>query len=371
MRQLLAYLPYQIAADLLHGAGDLVGRTRHDDAVTLFADVSGFTPMSEALSRFGQAGTEDLTALLNDYFEVMIDLIASYGGVVASFGGDSLTAVFPFGHAATPGEVVGRAARCALDMQVLIEPYRNIATRAGQFSLEIKIGLAAGPVLSTVVGDPAVRLQSVIAGLVLERAAEAEHMARSGDVVAHRSLLDIAPAIVTGEARGEYYALTGVGGDPTYAPLEPLPQAADPLMPTLRAFVHPLIARRLLDGQAGFVNEHRSVSVLFVGFTGFDYDSDLLVGARLQAYIAQVAQVVQQYDGDLSKIDVGDKGSKLVVVFGAPVAHENDAERAMRCALALRELRIEHGALRISEVGSAERSLNSQFSMLNAQFSIL
>ena len=341
MRQFLAHLPYQIAADLLRGADDFVGRTRRDDAVALFADVSGFTPMSEALSRFGQDGTEDLTVLLNDYFAVMIDLIAAYGGVVVSFGGDSLTALFYLKGGASPGEVAIRATRCALDMQIFMRPYRDIQTRAGQFSLEIKIGLAVGPVLSTVVGDPEVRLQSVIAGLPLEQAAEAEHLATTGDVVVHRDLIALAPSIVPADVRGDYRLVVTLGGQPSYAPLPPLPAAAERLLPTLTAFVHPSLARRLLDGQMGFVNQHRSVTVLFVGFSGFDYDSDPHVSARLQTYIVQVARIVAQYDGDLNKIDMGDKGSKLVLVFGAPVTHENDAGRAMRCALALRELDIE------------------------------
>ncbi|MEI6777302.1 MAG: adenylate/guanylate cyclase domain-containing protein [Chloroflexales bacterium] len=343
MRKLLAHLPYQIATDLLSGAGNLVGRTCRDDAVTLFADVSGFTPMSEALSRFGQDGTEDLTSLLNDYFAVMIDLIASYGGVVVSFGGDSLTALFYVKGDASPGEIAARATRCALDMQILMHPYHNIQTRAGQFSLEIKIGLARGLVLSTVVGDPEVRLQSVIAGLPLEQAAEAEHMAKVGDVVVHRDLIDLAPSILTSaDMHGDYRLVSALSELPSYAPLPPLPAASESLLATLTAFVHPLLVHRLLDGQMGFVNEHRSVTVLFVGFSGFDYDRDPYVGDRLQAYFVQVARIVQQYDGDVNKIDMGDKGSKLVVVFGAPIGHENDAERAMRCALGLRELKVEH-----------------------------
>src|SRR5688572_26872646 len=93
---LLSFLPYQIAQDLLRSPADRAQpQARHLDAVVLFADVSGFTPMSEALARRGQAGTEELTALINDYFKAMIDLIASYGGMVGSFGGDALTALFP------------------------------------------------------------------------------------------------------------------------------------------------------------------------------------------------------------------------------------------------------------------------------------
>jgi class 3 adenylate cyclase len=65
------------------------------DAVVLFNDVSGFTPLSESLGKQGPAGTETLTRLLNDYFEPVIDLIHSYGGMIAQFVGDALTVLFP------------------------------------------------------------------------------------------------------------------------------------------------------------------------------------------------------------------------------------------------------------------------------------
>jgi len=338
MHQLLPYLPHHIAADLL---ADPVGdprRASRRPAAVLFADVSGFTPMSEALGRHGQAGTEELSQLLNDYFAVMADLIGSYGGVVGAFGGDSMTALFPAGPAEDVAAAGARAVQCALDMQLLMLPYAAIGTRAGSFALAVKIGLAAGPVFSATVGDPAFRLQSVLAGAPVEWAAAAEQHAATGEVVLHRGLAELVPGLLGVEQRGAFVAVSGMARRPTYAPLPELPAAPAELRPTLSAFLHPAVARRLGELGSGFLNEHRDVSALFVGFDGFDYDGDPDVHAALQAYVARVAHVVQQYDGDLNKIDMGDKGSKFVIVFGAPVAHENDAERAMHCALALRDL---------------------------------
>ncbi|GAB4435287.1 MAG: adenylate/guanylate cyclase domain-containing protein [Chloroflexi bacterium OHK40] len=331
---LLPFLPYQIAAELMRQPVTLPeGLTRRLEAVVLFADISGFTPMSEALARLGQAGTEELTDHINAVFAAMIDRVASSGGMVASFGGDALTALFPIA-----GGGAARAAQCAHDMQRLMQAYGQVDTRAGRFTLAIKIGLAAGPVLSAVVGDPALRLQSVLAGTALDHAAEAEHLAHSGEVVMHPGLATLLPGLAVLETRSGYLVASGVAVAPPRAPLPPLPAPAAELQPTLAAFVHPAIARRLADDRAGLVNEHRSVSVLFVGFDGIDYDGDPGAYDRLQRYVAAVTREVERYGGDLNKLDFGDKGSKCVVVFGAPVAHENSAERAMHCALALRDL---------------------------------
>ncbi len=369
----LPFLPYQIAQDLLrHPAGGEWPRARRLTAVVLFADVSGFTPISEALGRIGQAGTEELTSLINRYFKLMIDLIASYGGMVGAFGGDSLTVLFPAEEdLAMPA---ARAVQCALRMQALMPPYAQISTRAGSFSLAIKIGLAAGPVLSAVVGDPERRLHCVLAGSALDLAAEAEHHAATGEVLLQRELAAQLVGLV-GVERDGYVVAERLATPPTPAPLPPLPQPSAEQRGVLSAFVHPAIRRRLVGDQAGFVNEHRNVSVLFVGFDGFDYDGDPAVLGRLQRYVAEVARVVQQYGGDINKIDFGDKGSKFVIVFGAPVAHENDAERAMYCALALRELSIEHEALPVTRADPAAEPHPDDEppqtpSPLNTQFSI-
>lgn len=339
MSQLQPYLPYYISADLLaHPDADLRERVWRRRGVILFADISGFTQMSEALSRHGQEGTEELTSLINDYSEVMIDLIGSYGGMVSAFGGDAMTVLFP-ADADLPG-AAARAVQCALDMQELMLPYAAIATQAGRFSLAIKIGIAAGPTLATLVGDPDGRLHALLAGSALDQAALAEHHARTGEVALTADLAALLPDLRVGQPRDGFVTVQGLSPRPRYAPLEPLPEPPESLAQTLGAFLHPAIAARLRAERPDFVGEHRHVTVLFVGFDGFDYDNDPAAHLHLQHYLGRASQIVRQYDGDLNKIDMGDKGSKYIVVFGAPVAHENDVERAMHCALALRELRI-------------------------------
>ncbi len=78
--------------------------------------------------------------------------------------------------------------------------------------------------------------------------------------------------------------------------------------------------------------------MLFVRFEGLDYATQQ--GAdELRAFAADVVRVVADLDGHLQQIDMGDKGSKVLVSFGAAVAHEDDQERAIRCALEIRDLR--------------------------------
>ena len=67
----------------------------HFPAIVAFADVSGFTAMSEKLAAIGKEGAETLTSILNTYFTAMISRIERSGGFVGKFGGDAMTVFFP------------------------------------------------------------------------------------------------------------------------------------------------------------------------------------------------------------------------------------------------------------------------------------
>jgi class 3 adenylate cyclase/tetratricopeptide (TPR) repeat protein len=81
--------------------------------------------------------------------------------------------------------------------------------------------------------------------------------------------------------------------------------------------------------------ERRLVTVLFCDLVGFTARSDQAdpedVGALLRPYHIRLRAEIERLGGTLDKF-VGDG---VMAVFGAPVAHEDDPERAVRCALAM------------------------------------
>ncbi len=341
MHPLISCLPHYLAADLLqHPHYDPVAQPQRFEVIVLFADISGFTPMSESLARTGKKGTEELTTLLNQYFGAMIELIQAYGGTVAKFGGDALTVLFPCVDTATlRQEAARRALTCALAMQQQMTAYQSIVTSAGTFALAMKAGLAIGEVFSTSVGQSNYLLEYIVAGSVLERAALAEHYAQSGDIISHRDLLPLLGEIESSLVNNDFVKVSQILQAASPAPLPALPTTLpSDLLPVFAAYLHPTIAHLLVTaGQADFINEHRKVSVLFIGFDGFDYDHDAQVAAKLQNYLWQMLEIIRNYDGHLRQVEMGDKGSKYIVLFGAPLAHEDDEVRALHCALDLRQ----------------------------------
>src|SRR4051794_22340130 len=245
-----------------HADGTLVAGGEPTDAVVLVADVAGFTPMSEALARSGHHGIEELGGILNAWFDAMNERIRNYGGSLAEFAGDALIAVFDGG---TPARRAAgrRAVQCALDMQAGMARFQPVPTRAGTFHLTMKVGLAAGPLLQTVMGDPAVRVGPVILGPALHRAVGAEHRARGNEVIAADELVEPCDVLVERDRRG--WLVRGVRH-----PVGPVPPAAPPSLADGRSaglapFLHPAIAERLRSGRRELVNELRTVTALFVG----------------------------------------------------------------------------------------------------------
>jgi class 3 adenylate cyclase/tetratricopeptide (TPR) repeat protein len=85
--------------------------------------------------------------------------------------------------------------------------------------------------------------------------------------------------------------------------------------------------------QAAPGEERKVVSVLFVDLVGFTAASEQAdpedVRARLRAYHARVKQEIERFGGTVEKF-IGDA---VMAVFGAPIGHEDDPERAVNAAL--------------------------------------
>jgi class 3 adenylate cyclase len=90
--------------------------------------------------------------------------------------------------------------------------------------------------------------------------------------------------------------------------------------------------------------ERRLVTVLFADFAGFTQLADQMDPEELQVLVSGIfedlAEEAVAFDGTIEKF-IGDA---IFVVFGAPVAHEDDPQRALRNALAMQRVFADHAA---------------------------
>lgn len=305
----------------------------------LFADISGFTPLTEALAEElgAQRGAEELTANLNRVFHAIIEELDRFDGEVIYFSGDAITCWID-------GDDGLRAAACALAMQEALARAGEIRTPAGQvLRLEMKVAIAVGPARRFVVGDPEIQLIDVLAGRIIDQLAAAEHLTEKGEVLLEESALEALEGRVElgawridPESGRRAAVLTRLTED---APEAPDVQAHYALDDTLvRPWLLPAVYERLSTGRGEFLAELRPAIPVFVRFTGIDYDDDDDAIEKLDAFIRRTQAIFEEHGGHLLQLTLGDKGAYLYAVFGSPEAHEDDATRAAAAALEILEL---------------------------------
>src|ERR687888_2378906 len=102
-------------------------------------------------------------------------------------------------------------------------------------------------------------------------------------------------------------------------------------------------ASALQAEERGLGEERKTVTVVFVDLVGFTAQAERLdpedVRGLLAPYHAHVREQLQRRGGTVEKF-IGDA---VMAVFGAPVAHEDDPERAVRAALAIRDWAADEG----------------------------
>ena len=337
----------------LSGGREVDGRV---SGATLFADVSGFTALTEALAgELGpQRGAEELTGVLERVFHALIQCLHDRGGSVLYFSGDAITAWFE-------GDDGWSATSCAVAMQREMTRVGTVTSPAGRtVELGVKVAIAAGQARRFVVGDPAIQLIDVLAGALMDDVAAAEGAATPGDVVVTEPVLAALGDRVTTVERREGSA-GPVGVVAGLAELSPIVDGGDeePTLPddVVREWLLPAVFRRMQAGRGEFVADLRPAVPMFLQFSGIDVDRDEDAPELFNAFIVQAQRVIDGYGGNLLQLTVGDKGAYLYAVFGAPTAHEDDAARA--CAAALDLLRLTSGGVSDLKIGLSWGRLRS------------
>lgn len=348
----------------------------------LFADISGFTPLTEALreSLGPRRGAEELNKHLDAVYAALIVEVEKYGGSVLGFAGDAITCWFDenpeigrleIGDSAPPSLISNRfsqrAVACAFALQTAMRAFAAIALpNGGMAALTLKVAIATGPARRFVVGDPDIHYIDALAGATVTRTAVAEHLTHKGEVLLDEATVNAlgdSVTVIEWRAEGnERFAVAKqllVTGDGLLeAPLTNTPLTNHSL---LRPFILPHVYDRETSGQGSFLTEFRPCAVLFVRFTGIDYEATD-AQAQLDEFIRQLQTITARYEGAVLQLTIGDKGSYIYVNFGALSAHEDDARRAVKTALELKrtsnlqlQMGLTQGVMRVGAYGGATR----------------
>ena len=287
------------------------------DGTFVFADISGFTPLTERLARLGKVGAEYLTEILNAVFGELLAIAGRRGGDCLKFGGDAILLLFSgAGHAT-------RACVASTEMLAALRPYRRLETEAGIARLGMSVGVCSGDCDLFLAGTS--HRELVVAGPVASTTLAMEAAAASGQVVVSRSTAALLEGAALGPTVGDGYVLRRL------APAEDLdlePATRSTAVDHASGLSAPLASHlRRCDDEG----EHRVAAVGFAQIGRTDALRSEAGTAALAEVLDDVIVAAQdactEHGTTFLATDV-DKGSvKVIIAAGVPAASPDDADR--------------------------------------------
>lgn len=175
LKQLQSYIPKQLA-NKMRASGQIEGERRQ--VTVLFADISGFTALSERLD------PEDVASLLNDCLHELVQAVYQYEGMVDKFVGDCIMAVF--GAPVALEDDAENALRAALAMRENLQGFnRRWIEKLGQ-PLDLHIGVNTGVVIAGNMGSD-LQMSYTVMGDTVNVAARLQDAAKRGQTFVSRT----------------------------------------------------------------------------------------------------------------------------------------------------------------------------------------
>ncbi|MDO8434490.1 MAG: adenylate/guanylate cyclase domain-containing protein [Candidatus Binatus sp.] len=148
---------------ITRGSGDAIR------AVIWFCDLRGFTTLADSMPR------ERLLALLNDYFETMVNVVTEEGGEALKFMGDAMLAIFELGATEDPADRCSAALRAAHSAAERIAKLNLERRAAGEAEIHYGLALHLGEVTYGNIGSRT-RLDFTVIGPAVNHAARLEKL---------------------------------------------------------------------------------------------------------------------------------------------------------------------------------------------------
>ena len=188
-----AYTPKHLAEKILTSKSALEGERKR--VTVMFSDVSGFTAMSERLD------PEEVHAIMDRAFEVILNEVHRYEGTINQFLGDGVMALFgaPIAHE----DHAHRALSAALAIQNGLKPLADEVKRTHGIDFSMRMGINAGLVVVGAIGKD-LRMDYTAVGDTTNLAARLLTVAKPGQIVVSRRIQHLRDGYFVFEDLGEF-----------------------------------------------------------------------------------------------------------------------------------------------------------------------
>lgn len=159
------YISQDVMQNVVKNIDELKLGGKRANLTVLFADIRGFTSMSENMS------AEEVSEILNEYFTEIEPIIAHYNGVINKFIGDAVLAIF--GEPIQDKNHALNAVNCANAMLEKVEWLQKKWLNEGKPKIEIGVGINTGEAFVGNIGSEK-RLEYTVIGDVVNLASRIE-----------------------------------------------------------------------------------------------------------------------------------------------------------------------------------------------------
>ena len=167
-----------IAELVVNGEVEVAKGGQSVETSVFFSDIRGFTAMSEKRS------AQQVVDMLNEYFELMVEVIFKYQGTLDKFVGDEIMALF--GAPVSVADHAYRAVKVAVEQLDALEEWNLVRVAEGEDPLHIGIGINTGEVVAGYLGSSKA-LEYTVIGDVVNTASRLCSRAGAGEIVISKS----------------------------------------------------------------------------------------------------------------------------------------------------------------------------------------
>jgi len=333
----VAYLPASLLRAVIAHPTRSLPWCDEVNGTMVMADLSGFTALSERLAKLGDEGAERLTEVINSFFATMLKTALGHGGFTLTFGGDAILLLFD------GPEHAARAVAASLAMLKQVERAAAVDSGEGKVKIGMSVGAHSDTFLLAAVGLEEERAHLFVLGRGGEATALAEARAERGELAVSSSTRDLLPAGSTLTPTGDFWRVDELSACVLQRVAAERPQVSRQQLRRLAPFLPPYARMGAGNGggRAQPEPEHRRTVIVFVNILGLNeiIESAGIDAAleQLQTYSAMLTRLAAKHQGFVVSSDIATQGSKLVITFGTPVAHEHAPTNAARFALDLTE----------------------------------
>lgn len=172
--QISRLIPPSVVEQVVNGELTIRKGGRLTEITMLYSDIRGFTAMSDG------APPEDVVNTLNEYFEVMVEVLFRHHGTLDKFVGDEIIGLF-----GAPIDMVNheyKSVACAIDMLRSLEEFNRTREAENQPPIHIGIGVNTGEVITGAIGSTRA-LQYTAIGDAMNVASRLVSLAKPGEII--------------------------------------------------------------------------------------------------------------------------------------------------------------------------------------------